>query len=141
MRMFPLLGYDGRRDGRVILADTYELREVMELVGRQFQRESHFDFAPFDVEEYGQVGVLFDSARHSASFPIVAGALGCVVRRTGGCWNGSGFIRTIAAGGRLFSQVWPELEATYGKFHIRGPYSKPMEVALHDLGITDGRLI
>ncbi|GAA1656762.1 hypothetical protein GCM10009765_02790 [Fodinicola feengrottensis] len=51
------------------------------------------------------------------------------------------WIHPYDRGGRLFSQVWPELEATYGKFHIRGPYSKPMEVALHDLGITDGRLI
>jgi hypothetical protein len=45
-------------------------------IGEQFRRELRLDFAPFDMDDPESVGVLIDSKRFLATFPIAAGAAG-----------------------------------------------------------------
>lgn len=79
--MFPLLGDEKPRSSVLIPAVTPLHRQVVSEIGVQFRRELRYDFAPFDVDDPQSEGVLIDSKRFEATFPIAAGAAGLEPRR------------------------------------------------------------
>jgi len=142
--MYPLFevessGTYGTVYGHIVPADTGSLREVVELIGKQFKRETRYDFAPFDSSNWDQEGVLFASNRFLATFAIAAGAAG-FAQENGTWWMDWIWIHPYERSSGLADRVWEELEARYGKFHIDGPYSNAMAALLRRHGVSPERL-
>jgi hypothetical protein len=138
MRMFPLLSLECPA-GVLIPAVDYALREVVAEVGVQFKRETGYDLAPFDPSNPDMQGVLFDSQKFMATFPIAAGAAG-FSRVDGVWWMDWVWVHPYERGTGLFRRAWGELEQLYGRFHVEGPYSASMSAFLRNEEVDPGRL-
>lgn len=138
MRMFPLLGMEKPRNTVLIPALSEAHRQVVEEIGRQFRRELGFDFVPFDASDPEFEGVLIDSRKFLATFPIAAGAAG--FERDGDRWIMKWvWLHPYERGTGRFADTWNELERRYGEFYVEGPYSPMMEAFIRKYGIRPDR--
>jgi hypothetical protein len=120
IRMVPLLEEEKPPGSVLIPASTPGLRDAVAIFAQQFRRETSYDFAPFDIHDLTAHGVLFDSIRFQATFPIAAGAAG--LTQKDGTWVMEWvWIHPYERGGRLLDRAWDELEREHGQFHIAGP--------------------
>ncbi|MFE2426560.1 hypothetical protein ACFXJ5_07370 [Streptomyces sp. NPDC059373] len=146
IEMHPLLHIDKPRPGVTIPAtDDMELRKVVEIVGRYFKSELRFDFPPFAAEptrldlEQSVEGVLFDSQKLRATFPVAVGAAGLSVQ-DGARWLDWIWIHPFERGTGLMDQIWTDLERIYGSdFKISPPISPAMAGFLTHSGVDRGR--
>ncbi|WP_327074510.1 hypothetical protein OG196_32275 [Kitasatospora purpeofusca] len=139
IRMVPLLGMERPSSRSVIVADSKILREAVDVIGQQFQRETTSDIAPFSAERGEAEGVLFVSRRFHATFPIAAGAAGFAIE-DGVWWMDWIRIHPYERGRGLMDAIWIDLENRYGQFHIDGPYSRAMLAFLRRRNIPTERL-
>lgn len=138
IRMFPLLTAECPA-GVLIDPNTYALRQVVAEIGLQFKRETRYDLGPFDPSNPNYQGVLINSERFSATFPIAAGAAG-FSREDNTWWMDWVWVHPYERGTGLFRQAWNEMEQLYGLFHIDGPYSASMSTFLQARQIDPNRL-
>ncbi|MEU2873479.1 hypothetical protein ABZ769_30480 [Streptomyces olivoreticuli] len=133
IEMHPLLHIDKPQLGVTIPAeDDLKLRKVVEVFGRYFKSELRFDFPPFSAKpsqldiEQSVEGVLFNSRKLNATFPVAVGAGG--MRLQGGeRWLDWIWIHPFERGTGLMNQAWSDLEAIYGaEFKVAPPISPAM---------------
>ncbi|MDT0545611.1 hypothetical protein [Streptomyces lonegramiae] len=142
IEMHPLLHIDKPRLGVTIPAgDDMELRKVVETFGNYFKSELRFDFLPFVAEprkadlEQSVEGVLFNSRKLLATFPVAVGAAGLSIE-SGQRWLDWIWIHPFERGTRLMEEVWSDLERMYGTdFKIAPPISPAMAGFLRHQGV------
>ncbi|MFF1340762.1 hypothetical protein ACFVYT_23100 [Streptomyces sp. NPDC058290] len=130
----PLLHIDKPQFGVTIPSgDDMQLRQAVEALGRCFQREMRFDFPPFTAKPSPHhvaesvEGLLFNSKKLFATFPVATGAAGMSVQE-GEPWLDWIWIHPFERGRGLVDAAWSDLERTYGsEFRIQQPISRAMK--------------
>ncbi|MFI8343111.1 hypothetical protein ACIF8W_24060 [Streptomyces sp. NPDC085639] len=142
----PLLHIDKPQFGVTIPSgDDMELRQAVEVLGRCFQREMRFDFPPFTAKPSPHhvaesvEGLLFNSKKLLATFPVATGAAGMSVQagepRLDWIW-----IHPFERGRGLADAAWGDLERVYGnEFRIQQPISPAMRAFLTRHGVDRKR--
>lgn len=146
IEVFPLLHVDEPSGVLIQATNDMRLRRVVEKFAKYFRRELGYDAAPFTAkqtqydEDHAIEGVLINSRKMSATFPIASGAAGMSTDDDGDRWLDWIWIHPFERGTGLAEQAWRDLESSYGdRFNVEGPVSPAMKSLLSRLNVDQER--